>query len=547
MNGVPVGGVAVLSFFMIAPAASMAVDRVVGTTAEFSDALEAAVAGDQILLRPGVYGGDHYRANLRQVVIRSLDPNNPAIFDGGGNAIQLSDAQRVTIQDLEFRNQTGNGLNIDDGASFDTPSTEITLRNITVRDIATPGNRDGIKLSGVTGFLIDGVRVHNWGTEGSAVDMVGCHHGLIQNSLFAHTSAAHAGTTLQPKGGSKDITFQANRIELVRGAGRAIQAGGSTGSPFFRFIDGDSGYEADQIVAEGNVIVGGASAFSWVNIDGGVFHHNFVHRPGNWVARILNENQGSAIVDTQNGRFHDNRVVYNDVGAEFSTAVNVGPETLPSTYSFARNRWLNLANPSPSGSTPELPVAETNGIYGDETLNSPVAVLVWEFPWGKWIVNANPEANSVDVSNFASLRRAIPGDSAQFHPLQMDPLIGQWNAAVIPAATIALPAFSQTILIDPQICPNCFSAAGDYNGDGIVTQADYDLWRAKFGSADAVADGNGDGVIDAADYVVWRNAAGKAGRLIGSAIVNATLVPEPTAVWLVLSSAVLAGASRPAR
>jgi hypothetical protein len=162
-------------------------------------------------------------------------------------------------------------------------------------------------------------------------------------------------------------------------------------------------------------------------------------------------------------------------------------------------------------------------------------------------VNANPEANSVDVSNFASLRRGIPGDSAQFHPLQMDPLIGQWNAAVIPAATISLPAFSQTILIDPQICPNCFSAAGDYNGDGIVTQADYDLWRAKFGSADAVADGNGDGVIDAADYVVWRNAAGNAGRRIGSAIVHATLVPEPTAVWLVLSSAVLAGASRPAR
>jgi hypothetical protein len=162
-------------------------------------------------------------------------------------------------------------------------------------------------------------------------------------------------------------------------------------------------------------------------------------------------------------------------------------------------------------------------------------------------VNANPEANSVDVSNFASLRRAIPGDSAQFHPLEMDPLSGQWNAAAVPAATIALPAFSQTILIDPQNCPNCVSVAGDYNGDGLVGQADFDLWRAKFESADAGADGNGDGVVDAADYVVWRNAAGNDERLIASAMITATLVPEPTAVWLVLSSVVLACMPRPAR
>ena len=30
---------------------------------------------------------------------------------------------------------------------------------------------------------------------------------------------------MQPKGGSKEITFRANRIELPRGSGRAVQAG----------------------------------------------------------------------------------------------------------------------------------------------------------------------------------------------------------------------------------------------------------------------------------------------------------------------------------
>ena len=27
---------------------------------------------------------------------------------------------------------------------------------------------------------------------------------------------------------------------------------------------------------EGNVVVGGGAAFSWVNIDGGIVHHNLV-------------------------------------------------------------------------------------------------------------------------------------------------------------------------------------------------------------------------------------------------------------------------------
>jgi hypothetical protein len=525
-----------------------ALDRVVSTTAQFSLALDAAEPGDRILLQPGVYGGGHYRANLRDVHIRSIDPANRAIFDGGANAIQLSDAQNVTISDLEFRNQTGNGLNIDDGGSFDTPTTGLTLRNITVRDIANPGNRDGIKLSGVTGFLIDGVRVHNWGTGGSAVDMVGCHHGLVQNSLFAHTNEAFAGTTLQPKGGSKHITFRANRIELPRGSGRAVQAGGSTGAEFFRFIDGDSGYEADGITAEGNVIAGGMSAFSWVNIDGGVFHHNFANRPGNWVARILNENQGNAIVDTQNGQFHDNGIVYNDTSSELSTTVNVGAETVPSSYTFARNRWLNLANPTAAGSTPTLPTAEQGGTYGDRSLNGQLDhAIAWDFAWGIWIVNANAGPDSIDIPDFATLRRAAPGESAEFRPLEADPLEGQWTAAALPAATIELPAFSHVVLIDPQACPNCFGLAGDYNQDALVDQGDYQSWRAAFGTAGAAADGNGDGIVDAADYVVWRRTATATDSLVHSAMANSMIIPEPHSVWLTISGIALVRLPRPHR
>lgn len=47
---------------------------------------------------------------------------------------------------------------------------------------------------------------------------------------------------------------------------------------------------------------------------------------------------------------------------------------------------------------------------------------------------------------------------------------------------------------------------GDYDYDGQVDTADYNVWRATVGlvSTTAPADGNGNGVVDAADYVLWR-------------------------------------------
>lgn len=60
--------------------------------------------------------------------------------------------------------------------------------------------------------------------------------------------------------------------------------------------------------------------------------------------------------------------------------------------------------------------------------------------------------------------------------------------------------------------------AGDYDQNGTVEQADYDLWRSTFGSSsDLRADGNGDGVVGTPDYVVWRNNLGNSAGAASSA------------------------------
>jgi hypothetical protein len=76
----------------------------------------------------------------------------------------------------------------------------------------------------------------------------------------------------------------------------------------------------------------------------------------------------------------------------------------------------------------------------------------------------------------------------------------------------------------------------DYDGNGTVETADYEMWKSQFGdtvAAYAGADGNGDGVVDLADYTVWRNTLGATGIAASSGHRSAQ-VPEPATLFWTL-------------
>jgi hypothetical protein len=330
--------------------------KIVRDAIQLQRALTQATPGTQILLAPGVYEGKFYIQTLkgadgRTIVIGAADPKNKPIIRGGEECLQLVAPAYVELRDLVLEGSSANGLNIDDGGSSQTPAHHVTLSGLIVRNVGY----NGIKLAGVDHFLIKDVTVDQWPDNGACgIDIVGCHDGIIQSTAFR--SSDRKGFGLQMKGGSARITV---RYCWFRHAGwRGVQIGGSTGMQFFR--PAPQGFEAKEIMVEHCQFVGSEAAVTFVNVDGAVFRHNTVYRPKQWVMRILQETVRDDFVPSRNGVFTDNIIAFRS--DELATLVNLGPNTAPETFRFARNWWYCLD--APKRSRPSLPTPEEDGHSG---------------------------------------------------------------------------------------------------------------------------------------------------------------------------------------
>ncbi|MCX8037421.1 MAG: right-handed parallel beta-helix repeat-containing protein [Candidatus Sumerlaeia bacterium] len=335
--------------------------------------MSTAKPGARIQVAAGEYAGGHAFQNLRgepgqPIVIEAADPQNPPVFKGAGGGLHLSDPCYVELRNLTFTGARTNGINIDDGGSYDTPAHHIVLSGLRITDIGSNGNQDGIKLSGVDDFRVEGCVIERWGTGGgSAIDMVGCHRGVIERCTIRHTGVFN-NSGVQAKGGSSDIVVRRNTFENA--GDRAVNIGGSTGRKFFRpplKEDGDkrvaptgSYSEAKDIMVEGNVFIGGGAPVAFVGCDGAVVRFNTIYRPTRWALRILQETREPDFVPSRNGEFSDNLIVFRS--DQWRGPVNVGEGTAPETFRFARNFWY--CENDPSRSRPVLPTNETNGQYG---------------------------------------------------------------------------------------------------------------------------------------------------------------------------------------
>src|SRR6185503_6669598 len=269
---------------------------------------------------------------------------------------------------------TGNGINTDDDGQYANADAArfVVFRNLSIHDIGAGGNQDCLKLSGLNDYWVldSDFQRCGGGGSGSAIDHVGCHHGLIARNVFSDLQ----GNGVQCKGGSEDIEVRRNRFSNA--GERAVNMGGSTGAEFFRppLSTANPNFEASNIRVVANVFTGSTSPIAFVGCVDCLALNNTIVNPARWILRILQETVtggGYTFLPAQNGRFLNN-LVYFTRGI-LSTTVNVGPSTSAATFVFANNLWY--AQDAPGSSRPtDLPAAETGGVVGvDPLLSNPTS------------------------------------------------------------------------------------------------------------------------------------------------------------------------------
>lgn len=297
-------------------------------------ALQARTPGAEIVLLAGRYSAPGHIGSPQGTAAAPIKirGEGTVVIDGsgGGVGLAMSDPRYVVIENMTIENAPIHGMNIDDGGSYSTPGDNVVLRRVTFRNIGSGGNNDCLKMSGVDHFYVTESDFSNC-RVGEAIDMVGCHDGVITGNQFHDTP----GTGVQAKGGSRDVLIHGNVFRNV--AIHAINMGGSTGDPHVR--PANAPFEGERIVAMSNVIEGSRQAsIAFLGCGSCLAANNTIVNPSMWIVRILQGSRDTSIVRSRDGHFINNVVYYRQ--GSLRTILNVGGNTDPGTFAFGNNLYF---------------------------------------------------------------------------------------------------------------------------------------------------------------------------------------------------------------
>ncbi|HHH53752.1 MAG TPA: hypothetical protein ENK91_08850, partial [Bacteroidetes bacterium] len=196
---------------------------IVGSGQQYESLQQAAAIAqpdDKIMILNGIYTQREDISNLNgeaeAPIIIYAEEEGKVIYRGQSEAWHLSSCTNLFIYGFVFEEQTGNGVNIDDGGNYDNSTFNITLKNCIFRDMNAGGNNDLLKLSGLSGFTIEHCTFLNGADGGSGIDMVGCHQGKFIKNKFENMGS----NCIQVKGGSQYITITQNTF--IDGGNRSL-------------------------------------------------------------------------------------------------------------------------------------------------------------------------------------------------------------------------------------------------------------------------------------------------------------------------------------
>lgn len=338
------------------------------------------IPGDSVIVRNGTY---QQRENINQLrgnefhyIVIIAETSGMVHYQGGSEAWHLSDCAYLKIKGFEFSGQTGNGVNIDDGGDFTTPTNHIIIEDCTFRDMNASGNNDLLKLSGLDDFRISNCMFLNGSAGGSGIDMVGCHHGQIQGNHFENIGS----NAIQAKGGTQFILIEQN--QFINAGFRSVNLGGSTGLAFFRPLDAP--FEAADLTVRANTFRGSDAPIAFVGCTRVTVENNTIVYPEVWIYRILQETVDTTRFVACGDNTFKNNIVYVD--DRLRRDFNIGPNTSPKSFLFQNNLWYNVDNNNWTG--PANPGTETGALIN-------VDPQLLDIPNG----NFNVQSRSVAIGN----------------------------------------------------------------------------------------------------------------------------------------------------
>ncbi|MBD3242665.1 MAG: hypothetical protein GF331_18890 [Chitinivibrionales bacterium] len=351
-----------IALIALAASALSATTLHVGSGQEYANlqpAADNAGPGDTILVHDGVYAGGQYVTGLQGtddawVFILAAEGAQP-VWEGSSEAWHLVEPAYVFIKGITFRNQTANGVNVDDGGTYETPAHHIAFDSCTFADMNASGNNDLLKLSGVDSFIVHGCTIRNGSAEGSGIDMVGCHYGQFIGNHFEDLGS----NAIQAKGGTRHVTIERNMF--INCGARTLNLGGSTGLAYFR--PDTAHYEAADLRVYANVIVGSDAPIAYVGCVNVDVVNNTIFRPGGYTIRILQETVDiDRFHPCGNNSFRNNIVFRGDNWRD----INLNSDTTViahRTFVFSNNLWYNYEDANdhaPKG----LPVEDVDNVVG---------------------------------------------------------------------------------------------------------------------------------------------------------------------------------------
>ena len=330
------------------------------TFSNLEGAADNAIAGDTILIHEGTYNGGQTISDLKgtasDYIYILAAPDESVSVQESSVGWHLINVAYLYIEGITFEQQTVNGVNIDDGSDYSTPSHHIIINNCVFKDINATGNNDLLKLSGLDDFEIRNCVFKNGSPGGSGIDMVGCHRGIIADNQFENMGS----NSIQAKGGTQYIKIAGNFFK--NGGQRSLNLGGSTGLAYFR--PNDAAFEAADLQVYSNIFIGSVAPIAYVGSVRIEVINNTIYLPDKWVIRILQETVDSdRFVECGDNIFRNN-IIYLD--NNISTETNIGPDTRPETFTFSNNLWYNADDEQWSG--PDIPVSDPDNIINQDPL-----------------------------------------------------------------------------------------------------------------------------------------------------------------------------------